>query len=693
MQIQKIPGCGPKRAQALAEYGILSIRQFLYLLPRRYEDRRVIKSLASIQEESPCQVFGKITHSEKKGMGPKQRLVLTLEDESGEGNLVFFHGVPFWEKQLYIGRSLLVYGAPKFFGGWQWVHPELSYFESPQEADLRIHPIYPQSEILSNAKISQGWLRKSIEYVLKQISLPDPINSSWREKLDLFPEIKMLQHLHFPENFEEQSTAFLQLKMRELLPLIYRFEINSRSRQGRGVALGEGELWLKKLESHLPFQLTSYQRDVILEIQSQLQKNTQMWGLLQGDVGAGKTIVAFAVSGCAWTSNKQVVWLAPTEILARQHFQNLEPLATHLGISVKLLLGANSTSERLELLNQLKSGSIQFLIGTHAVFSSDVCFNDLGLVVIDEQHRFGVDQRMSLIQKGKSPHVLYMSATPIPRTLAQSIFGDIQVYTLKGKPEGRKEIKTSVVPLVKRSGMLKYLLEQIQKSEQVFWVVPRIQGGGEEKSSSLQQYPQGELYTFDKDLFSEISGPEKLPIPLRSIEEIVNELRKYSSKWRIGAIHGRQKKEEQDSVMNQFAGGKIDILVATSIIEVGVDIPGANYLVIENPERFGFSQLHQLRGRVGRSSSQGWCFLAEPEQPWPEQTRDRLLEFSKESDGFKIAEMDLERRGAGDLGGDIQSGWGALRYANFVVDADLIHSIRDLLRSSESIDNIFLSKN
>lgn len=663
MRLSDLPACGPKRLAALIEAGFNGVRDVVYQLPRRYEDRRKITDLSQLPSQNgACQCWVKITKSTIKAGNQRSRLVVEVEDSTGTAELIFFHGVHFWQQRLYVGKSVLVWGIAEHFYTWQFVHPHLDFIEVIEDIPKQIIPVYAQSERFSKLRMEQSWWRKANLYILENWQEGDTFTASLREMWTLPSEKESLSALHFPKSFENLERAKEEIKKRELIPVCIQLEAARQKRIQRGQSLPSAhELWLE-FKKHLPFIPTEYQEDVIKKIHLELQKPQQLWGLLQGDVGAGKTLVAFGAALCAFAENKQVALLAPTEILARQHMISITPWCEALGISISLSLGSNSIAERTEVQAMLSQHKAHLAIGTHALLNEELLFSNLALVLIDEQHRFGVEQREALISKGNHPHVLYLSATPIPRTLAQGLMGDMEVFTLLGKLPGRKSIRTSLVPSIKRNNMLQYLFKESQQGRQVFWVVPRIES---QLRNLIKDDSQADLVS---------------AIPLRGIDEIEKELKAFNSNWKVASVHGKMKSMAMAGVLSLFQEAKLDVLVATTVVEVGIDIPGAQFLVIENPERFGLAQLHQLRGRVGRRGGEAWCFLAQPEGDLPQESLLRLTKFCQEEDGFKIAEWDLSWRGSGDLIGDLQAGWGTLRFSDFLVDADLIREIRGKLR-------------
>jgi ATP-dependent DNA helicase RecG len=455
-----------------------------------------------------------------------------------------------------------------------------------------------------------------------------------------------------------------QLKWRELLPICMRLEKQKKEREKKGRPYrGNGRISDKVLKS-LPFSLTPGQEKAIQSLREFLVRPFQFQGLLQGDVGSGKTLVGLLAAAVVMESKCQVALMVPTEILAMQQYKVVKKFLKDSGVVCSLLLGSTPASERRLILKCLKSADVQLIVGTHVLYSSDVIYKHLGFVIIDEQHRFGVEQRTALIARGRAPDVLYMSATPIPRTLTHTLYGDLENLIMEDMPPGRKPVSTRLVPYHKRADMYDFLLQEVEKGTQVYWVVPRILGGGEEKKNA--------------DLID--SGVSEEDI--RSLHALSEELKRYSSDWNIEIVHGQLPAEQKDDVLQGFQRGVIEVLVSTTVIEVGIDVANANLMIIENPDRFGLAQLHQLRGRVGRGEKQAWCFLALPQNRYPDQTMEKLRKFCENNDGFEIAEMDLLYRGSGDVEGIQQSGFNNLRFTRLIEDYELVMEVRRVCREA-----------
>ncbi len=656
--LSRLDGVGPKRKKLLAEAGIHTLRDLVYHLPRRYIDRTRFTTIAQLEVGKdaifPATVISLAVI--------QTRMTVEVQDETGTLDLMFFNGVQFLRNRFHEGQRILVAGVPSFFRDLQIVHPEWEIIEEDQELKGSILARYPLTMDMAAGHVEHKFLQRISLAALDQFEFTDPVAEKERWDLGLVPEAELLRSLHRPTTIEEIPGLRRQLKIRELLPLSLRLEALKRERMKVGRAWPAATSLRKALLGVLPFKLTGGQLEAVEAISKGQTGKSQFCGLLQGDVGSGKTVVALLAAANVLEAGGQVALMAPTEILASQHLQTLTPWLAAVGIRCGLLTGDTPKPERDVLLVDLASGELSFIIGTHALYSAGVQFKHLGLAVIDEQHRFGVQQREALAAKGDHPDILYMSATPIPRTLAQTVYGDLENLILKEKPAGRLPVKTRLVPRNKRHDMLAFLLKEALGGNQVYWVVPQI-GKGQEKVPSE-----------DPDIFSPHTWkPEE---DIATLEKVEKELAGYSSEWRVGVVHGRLPSDRKEAVLKAFRAGEINLLLATTVIEVGVDVPQANIMVIEGPDRFGVAQLHQLRGRTGRGAAQAWCFLAMPDREWPPETLERLTAFSEIDDGFKIAEMDLKSRGTGNLEGTDQSGYGGLRFTDLLADFDLTQEIR-----------------
>ncbi len=676
--LSRLTGVGPKREKILAEAGISNLRDLIYHLPRRYIDRTKFTPIAELTAGKdaifPCTV--------RSIAMAQMRMMVTVEDGTGAVELVFFNGVQFLRSRFSEGQRMLIAGVPGFFREQlQMVHPEFQALKEGQEIKGEVLPRYPLTMDMSEAHVEHKFLQKIALESLEGFSFSDAIPENQRGDLGLLPEAELLRNLHKPATAEEIPALRRQLKVRELLPLSLRLEAVKVERRKVGKAWPVSIGLKSKLRAGLPFTLTAGQAEAVESISSFQAKAGQFCGLLMGDVGSGKTVVAMLAAANVLESGGQVALMAPTEILATQHYQTLAPFLAKADIRVGLLTGDTPKADREALVADLASGALSFVVGTHALYSGDVKFRQLGLAVIDEQHRFGVQQRLALSAKGGHPDILYMSATPIPRTLAQTVFGDLENFVLKDKPAGRLPVKTRLVPPEKRKDMLGFLLKESLGGNQAFWVVPQIGGpmsakAAAEKAASSGGSGGGKAGASgkagdDPDIFIPIKRPEE---DLATVDKIRKELTAFAPEWKIGFVHGKLPPEKKEEALTAFRNGALHVLVATTVIEVGVDVPQANLMVIESPDRFGVAQLHQLRGRTGRGSTQAWCFLAQGD--WPVETYDRIAGFAETTDGFKIAEMDLRSRGTGNLEGTDQSGYGGLRFTDLIEDFDLTQEVR-----------------
>ena len=651
MDLSSLPGLGPKRLKALSDSGFRSVSDLLYNIPRTWLDRTRLNRISESRVGENVIFTGKILRA---GLvrGRTSRFIAVLGDGSGEVSLVFFRAARHWSSVLTVGSRWCVIGKLGDFRGLELVHPEMQRLSEDEEFSGGIEPVYTITEAEHAAKIEQRFFRSLYAKILALPNLSIP-NAPPRELIDymgLLPVLDNLKRLHQPRTFAEAMLARTQLKKLELLPFCLRMSVRRRSLVVRGKSRQVDPQAIEDAKRALPFSLTRGQENAISQIVEGLRGKKQFHALLQGDVGSGKTVIAMLAMLAVAKSGEQCALMAPTDILARQHYKNIKPFFDAAGIRTALLLGACSGTEKKTISGELQMGMTQVVIGTHALFSKDVLFRDLTFVVIDEQHRFGVNQREALLAKGHFPDLLVMSATPIPRSLAMTLYGDLVPIVLSEKPAGRKPVKTRLVGPEKREDMKRFLLREVQNGNRCYWVVSRVELDGE--------------------------GTAK------SADEVAEELSSFSKAWKVGTIHGQMDETERDEILEKFAQGKIQVLVATTVIEVGVNVPEANLMVIENPDRFGLAQLHQLRGRVGRGNKEAWCFLIVPEG---NPAHERLSRFASTEDGFEIAEMDMQERGAGNLEGSEQSGAWVFRWFDWIHDKDLIQRMLDI--AEEILDN------
>ena len=641
--VSTLSGVGAKRAKALAGLGVTSIADLLYFFPRRYEDRRSLTSLNGLSPDTFASIIAEVISVEERYSSKGSFLSAVLSDGKGFVQVVWFNAL--WVKQqVFPGIRLALYGKVQPQKVLTIVNPEFEVLEEEDIAsNLGIVPIYP---LISG--ITQKWLRKIIKNAIPVYSeaLVDFIPKPIAEHLSLTPIAIALRELHYPQNKEKWIRARNRLAFDELFLLQTGLLIRKRERalsSGTGGALRSGEKFAAFMSS-LPFPLTTAQKRVISEIISDLNSKEPMYRLLQGDVGSGKTIIAAVATIVAVDSGVQTAFMAPTEILAQQHYVRLKKIFSQLGIKVSLLTGSLSVSERRSVLADLADGTAQVVIGTHAIFSEGTQFLCLGFVVIDEQHRFGVRQKNALVEKGFLPHVLVMTATPIPRTLTLSVYGDLDVSILDELPPGRKPIKTMKIRLSEEPKLLKFINERIKDGHQVYWVCPFIEESETAEAAAV------------------LSRFNRLCHILPGV--------------RTGLLHSQMPAQDKESIMVNFAEGNIDLLVATVVIEVGVDVPNATVMVIEDAGRFGLAQLHQLRGRVGRGDTESICILLEGASTTPEGA-ERLETMIQTTDGFMIAEADLKQRGPGEVCGVRQHGITDFKVADLARDEKILKLARE----------------
>ncbi|WP_396164138.1 ATP-dependent DNA helicase RecG [Flavobacterium sp.] len=654
--IEYLKGVGPQRGDLLRkELGIHKYIDLLNLFPNRYIDRTRYYKINELQNSnSEVQIIGNIIHLKtiEQGKG-KSRLVATFVDDTGQMELVWFQGQKWIRDSLKINIPYVIFGKVTQFGAtYNMAHPEMEFLEE-HKASLRsaMQPVYPSTEKLANKGISNKIITKMMQqlFVETQALFSENVPDYLLEELKLLPKNGALFNIHFPKSQDLLAKAQFRLKFEELffiqLQLITKNLI--RKHKIKGVAFEKvGENFNNFYTNHLPFELTTAQKRVLKEIRNDLGSNAQMNRLLQGDVGSGKTIVALMCMLLAKDNGFQSCLMAPTEILANQHFNGIAELAQKLNITIKLLTGSTKTAERKVIHEALENGTLDIIIGTHALLEDKVCFKNLGLAVIDEQHRFGVEQRSKLWRKAQiPPHVLVMTATPIPRTLAMSLYGDLDISVIDELPPGRKPIQTVHRFDANRLKVWKFLKEEIAKGRQIYIVYPLIQ------ESEKMDY---------KDLMDGYESISRdFPLPHYS----------------ISIVHGQMKPADKEEEMRRFAAGKTNIMVATTVIEVGVNIPNASVMVIESAERFGLSQLHQLRGRVGRGAEQSYCILMSSHK-LSNDSKIRLETMVRTNDGFEISEVDLKLRGPGDIMGKQQSGVLNLQIADLVKDKDILQLAR-----------------
>ncbi len=654
--IEYLKVVGPSRGALLRkEIGITTYKDLLHFFPNRYIDRTRYYKINELRpgNTAEVQIVGKIVNIKTVGQERGKRLVATFIDETGQMELVWFQGQKWIRESLKLNVPIVVFGKINHFNGiFNIAHPEIEPLED-HKRNLRtaMQPVYPSTETLANRGVSNRVVSAMIQqlFIETQAKFAETLPSYLPEELQLIPKNAALFNIHFPKSADLLAKARFRLKFEELffiqLQLITKNLIRKHKIKGHAFTI-VGRHFNDFFQNHLPFSLTSAQKRVIREIRHDMGQPAQMNRLLQGDVGSGKTIVALMSMLIALDNGFQSCLMAPTEILATQHFNGLCELAKPLNINIKLLTGSTKTADRKIIHDELESGALDILIGTHALLEDKVRFRNLGLAVIDEQHRFGVEQRSKLWKKNEvPPHVLVMTATPIPRTLAMSLYGDLDISVIDELPPGRKPIQTVHRTDASRLKVWKFIRDEIAKGRQIYIVYPLIQ------ESEKMDY---------KDL---MDGYESIardfPLP----------------QYSVSIVHGKMKPAEKDAEMKRFAEGKTNIMVATTVIEVGVNVPNASVMIIESAERFGLSQLHQLRGRVGRGAEQSYCILMTGHK-LSNDTKTRLETMVRTNDGFEIAEVDLKLRGPGDLMGTQQSGVLNLQIADLVQDREILQLAR-----------------
>lgn len=651
--IEYLKGVGPQRAGLLnKEIGIFTFGDLLTYYPFRYVDRTQYQTIDQLPElDGYAQIKGRVVGIIESGVGRNKRLVAKFQDHTGMIDLVWFKGAKWIKNSLKVNEEVQIYGkAKKFKGKWNIPHPEIS--EVASEDDTRLQPVYSSTEKLTNSGLHSKGIEKLVANLLEAMKqkveevFPDDI----LENNSLIPSDLAVRKIHQPNNEIEAKKAAYRLKFEELfflqLELIVRKKITVQKSTGFRFEK-VGETFNEFYNNYIPFELTGAQKRVLKEIRKDLTTGHHMNRLIQGDVGSGKTLVALLSMLLAIGNGYQAALIAPTEILANQHFESVSEMLKEMNIGIELLTGSTKKKDRERIHEGLLEDKVQILIGTHALLEDVVQFSNLGLVVIDEQHRFGVAQRARMWKKNTTPpHVLIMTATPIPRTLAMTFYGDLDVSVIDELPPGRKPITTIHKYDSSRLRMFGFLKEEIAKGRQVYIVYPLI--------------TESETLDFNNlmDGFEAISRAFPLP------------------DYRVSIVHGKMKPEEKDFEMSRFVRGETQIMVATTVIEVGVNVPNASVMVIESAERFGLAQLHQLRGRVGRGAEKSYCILMTGDELSQEAIK-RMKTMVRTNDGFEIAEVDLQLRGPGDLMGTQQSGMLDLKIANLSKDGNIVVRARE----------------
>lgn len=667
--IEYLKGVGSSRAELLTrETGIRTFRDLLYYFPYRYDDRTKLHSISQIHEElTNAQVIGWFHDLRFEGTGLKKRLIGYFSDETGMVEVVWFSGIQYWAKQIEAGKKYLLFGKPSLFKNKLSIaHPEFELLDGHNPPELTLSPVYRSTVELKKSRVSNKMISKMLRQLLLNLngrlseSLPDELIY----KNGLAGRYESFLYLHFPSNHEELTKGLQRQKFEEIFFAQLKAMLlkSKRKHENHGFVFAQTTLLKDFYHHHLPFDFTDAQKRVVRELHQDMRSGLQMNRLLQGDVGSGKTIVAFCCVLLAKSNGYQSCLMAPTEILAEQHYKTLADYCQLMNLNIGLLTGSTKKSERVGLLEMLANGNLDMIVGTHALLEDPVIFNSLGLCIIDEQHKFGVAQRARLWKKSKpfEPHILVMTATPIPRTLAMTVYGDLDVSVIDELPKGRKPIITVMRFDPEIPKVYAFIKEQLVLGRQAYIVYPLI-----EESEKL-------------DLKNLVDGFEELRIAFTG--------------YLLGMVHGRMKAEEKEKEMIRFAKNETQILVSTTVIEVGVNVPNASIMVIQNAERFGLAQLHQLRGRVGRGADQSYCVLM-TQMKSSNESKKRLKLLCSTNDGFKIAQEDLKMRGPGDVLGTQQSGLPDFKLTDFSADLSLFTEIRNQLEELLDLDPALTSEN
>ena len=653
--IKYLPGVGEQRASLLnRELKIYSLYDLLYYFPYKYVDRSRLFKVSEIDGQQPhIQLCGEIRSFEEMGEGASRRLVAHFTDGTGFVDLVWFKGIKFVKSKYKLGKRYVVFGKPTIFNSRANIaHPDIDDAETMQLSSMGLQPFYNTTERMKRSGLNSQAMAKLTSNLFSLIKgeMEETLSPYILQKYKLMPLHEALRVIHFPKNTDELRRAEYRLKFEELFYIqlgILHYSKERRHKYAGYSFTKVGDMFNRFYSENLPFELTGAQKRVVREIRRDVNRNIQMNRLVQGDVGSGKTLVALLAMLLAKDNGYQACMMAPTEILAAQHYETIKQFLFGMNVRVELLMGSIKGKKREEILKGLLAGEVQILIGTHAVLEDTVGFSSLGMVVIDEQHRFGVAQRAKLWSKNtRPPHVLVMTATPIPRTLAMTLYGDLDVSVIDELPPGRKPIQTIHQFDNRRASLYAGIRKQINEGRQIYIVYPLIK--------------------------------ESEKIDIKNLEEGYGHICAEFPECQVSKVHGQMKPAEKDAEMQRFVNGETQIMVATTVIEVGVNVPNASVMVIENAERFGLSQLHQLRGRVGRGADQSYCILV-TSYKLSEETRKRLEIMVQTNDGFEIAEADLKLRGPGDLEGTQQSGVAFdLKIADIARDGQLLQHVREI---------------
>ncbi len=657
--IEYLKGVGPAKAETLQkELNVFRVRDFLFTYPFRYIDKTKYYKINELKTDGDIvQLKGKLVNLDKvKGRNNRYRLAGLLKDDTGFLELIWFQGAKWLENVLKVGEEYIVYGKVTVYGGKKNIaHPEMELANERAQSEIQstFDPVYSSTEKLDRKGLDSKGRRTILKHLFSKLREEDVVENLplyIRQKLKLVSRWQSICWIHFPSSEEQKTLAVNRIKFEEVFFLQLRLLLGKerRKKKLKGAIFEKvGDKFLGFFNDKLPFTLTGAQKRVLKEIRNNTATGVQMNRLLQGDVGSGKTVVGFMTMLLAIDNGFQTCMMAPTEILAQQHYVDISDMAEGLSIRVAFLSGSIKGKKRKVILEMLAAGDVDIIIGTHALIEDPVVFQNLGLAIVDEQHRFGVAQRAKLWKKNKdvAPHVLVMTATPIPRTLAMTVYGDLDVSVIDELPPGRKHIKTIHKRESGRPGVIQFMHTEIAKGRQIYVVYPLI-----EESATL-------------DLENLNDGYEKLlqyfPMPT----------------YQISVVHGRMKSKVKEFEMQRFVRGETHIMVATTVIEVGVNVPNASVMIIENTERFGLSQLHQLRGRVGRGAEQSYCILMSSYKV-SKEGRERIATMVRTNNGFEIAEADLRLRGPGDIEGTMQSGIANLKLTNIIQDLPILNAAR-----------------
>ena len=666
--IEFLKGIGPERAKFIRNVlGISTVEDLLTFYPLRYIDKSKIHKIGDLEEEpdAEIQLKGKITDIQEIGYGKGQkRMTAKFRDETGTLELVWFRYSKWMKEQIPLNREIFIFGKVNLFNGnFSIPHPEIEIDEKKALSGTLL-PIYPGSEKLAKRGINNKFFQNTLSEIVRNLPslIEENLPDSLMKNLKLIGRIPAFYNIHFPKDLNHFEHANRRIKFEEAF--FFQLGYGLKKQHQKTSVVGNpfpkvGANFKNFYENNIPFELTNAQKRVLKEIRTDMKKPIQMNRLLQGDVGSGKTMVALLSMLIAMDNGFQSCMMAPTEILAQQHFNGISELLEHTNIKVRLLTGSTKTSERKIIHEELLSGELSILVGTHAVLEDIVQFKNLGLAIIDEQHRFGVAQRAKLWAKNKiPPHILVMTATPIPRTLAMSFYSDLDVSIIDEMPVGRKPIITAHRREKDRLSVFRFAKEEIDKGRQIYFVYPLI-----EESETLDY---------------------------KNLMENFDHILEFYSEYNVTMLHGRMRPDEKETNMKYFASGKAQIMVATTVIEVGVNVPNASVMIIESAERFGLSQLHQLRGRVGRGAEQSYCILLTSDK-LSKESRTRIKTMTETNDGFKISEVDMQLRGPGDILGTQQSGVVDFKKLDLVADGNIIKTaksaVEHLIKNDPHLQN------